>query len=250
MTTNEKFLDALTSMNKTMKQDIADGHKWAYTNVKKRNASFAAARKAKNYVTNCASGVDWGLKIAGVPGDALNWYGGLGKIVWVKGDAKEKCKKYFDIIEVKGKKTVAQLYNAHELCEGDILTYMTIQHMNAYVGGKKSFDSGHAYCTGSGEMAPFKKWIGNLAHPNNKVAYILRLKDRQHFRVQTGAFSTKAALNKHVKELKNKKIAYELRQVGENTIVQVGYFSGKENAQAFASDFTKKHGFATSVESM
>ena len=239
MTINEKFLDALTSMNKTMKQDIADGHKWAYTNVKKRNASFAAARKAKNYVTNCASGVDWGLKIAGVPGEALNWYGGLGKIVWVKGDAKEKCKKYFDIIEVKGKKTVAQLYNAHELCEGDILTYMTIQHMNAYVGGKKSFDSGHAYCTGNGEMAPFKKWIGNLAHPNNKVAYILRPKDRPHYRVQTGAFTTKSALNKHTKELKSKKITFITFEEDGMTKVQVGFFSGKENAEAKVAELKK-----------
>ena len=247
MTTNEKFLNALTSMNKTMKEDIANGHKWAYTNTKKRNASFAAARKAKNYVTNCASGVDWGLKAAGVPGEALNWYGGLGKIVWVKGDAKEKCKKYFDIIEIKGKKTVYQLYNNHELCEGDVLTYMTIQHMNAYVGGKKSFDSGHAYCTGSGEMAPFKKWIGALAHGNNKVAYILRLKDRQQYRVQTGAFTTKTALNKHLKELKAKKIAYTTFEEDGMTKVQVGMYLGKENAEAKVADL-KKQGFGAVVK--
>ena len=71
MKTNEKFLEALNDMNKTMKADIASGHPWKYTNVKKRNATFAAARKAKNYLTNCASGVDWGLKIAGVPGMVL-----------------------------------------------------------------------------------------------------------------------------------------------------------------------------------
>ena len=247
MKTNEKFLDALSSMNKTMKEDIKAGNQWKYTNSKKRNASFAAARKAKNYVTNCATGVDWGLKIAGVPGAALNWYGGLGKIVWVKGDAKTECKKYFDIIEVKGKKTVYQLYNSHELCEGDILTYMNIQHMNVYIGGKKSFDSGHAYCSGSGEMAPFKKWQGNLAHGNNTVAYILRLKDRTHYRVQTGAFTTKSALNKHAKELKANKIAYTTFEEDGMTKVQVGYFSGKENAEAQIADLKKK-GFAAIIK--
>ena len=244
----DKFIEALGDMNKTMKADIAAGHQWKYYNAKKRNKTFAAARKAKNYITNCASGVDWGLKIAGVPESALNWYGGIGKIVWVKGDAKAQAKKYFDIIEIKGKKTVYQLYNANELVPGDILTYMNFTHTNAYYGNKKSFDSGHAYCTGSGEGAVFKKWIGNLASGNAKVAYILRLKSRTHYRVQTGAFTTKTELNKHTKLLTSKKIKYELKTVGANTIVQVGYFSGKENATRWAADFTKKYNLPTSVE--
>ena len=97
-------------------------------------------------------------------------------------------------------------------------------------------------------MAAFHKWIGSLAHGNAKVAYILRLKDRTHYRVQTGAFSTKSGLNGHLKVLKSKKIDYDLKTVGANTIVQVGYFSGKENAQRWAADFTKKYKLATSVE--
>ena len=119
---------------------------------------------------------------------------------------------------------------------------------NIYYGNKKSFDSGHAYCTGSGEGAVFKKWIGNLASGNAKVAYILRLKSRTHYRVQTGAFTTKTELNKHTKLLTSKKIKYELKTVGANTVVQVGYFSGKENAQRWAADFTKKYNLPTSVE--
>lgn len=247
-TTCDKFIEALSSMNKVMKADNEAGHQWKYYNTKNRNKTFAAARKAKNYITNCASGVDWGLKTAGVPESALNWYGGIGKIVWVKGDAKAEAKKYFDIIEIKGKKTVYQLYNANELVPGDVLTYMNFTHTNAYYGGKKSFDSGHAYCNGSGEGAQFKKWIGNLASGNAKVAYILRLKNRTHYRVQTGAFTTKTELNKHTKLLTSKKIKYELKTAGANTIVQVGYFSGKENAQRWAADFTKKYKLATSVE--
>ena len=240
MKQNELFVKSLNDINKTMKEDIKAGHQWKYTNQKKRNASFSAARKAKNYVTNCVTGVDWGLKLAGISGDALNWYGAPGKIVYVSSGAKEAVKKYFDIIEVKGKKTVYQLYNSHELCEGDILTYVTLPHTNAYVGGKKSFDSGHAYCKGSGEMAPFTKWIGALAHGNAKVQYILRLKDRDHYRVQTGAFSTKTELNKHVKALKAAGFAATKFEEDGMTKVQAGYFSSKENAEVMVANLKKK----------
>lgn len=246
MKINEKFLEALASMNKTMKADNKAGNQWKYYNGKKRNKTFAAARKNKNFITNCASGVDWGLKIAGVPEAALNWYGGKGKIVWVKGDARKQAQKYFNIIMVPGK-TVSQLYKNHELCEGDVLTYVNMTHTNAYIGGKKSFDSGHAYCTGSGEGAAFKKWIGSLASPNAKVAYILRLKDRAKYRVQTGAFSTKTALNKHLKELKAKKISYVVFEEDGMQKVQIGMFDSKENAEAKVAEL-KKLGFAAIVK--
>ena len=246
MPTCEKFVDALKSINKTMKEDIKAGRQWKYSNVKKRNKTFAAARKNKNYLTNCASGVDWGLKIAGVPESALNWYGGKGSIVWVKNNAKAEAKKYFTIIDAKGK-TVSQLWKNHQLCEGDVLTYVNMTHTNAYIGDKKSFDSGHAYCTGNGEMAPFKKWIGNLANPNAKVAYILRLKDRLHYRVQSGAFKTKTELNKHLKELKSEKLDYETFVEGGYTKVQLGMFDSKENAEWFSADVYKKHKIASIV---
>lgn len=249
MKMNEKFVEALKNQNKLMKKDIAEGKQWKYANAHKRSSTFAAARKAKNYLVNCVDGVHWAMKTAGVPADALSWYGAKGgKIMWLS-DSKAKAKKYFDVIDAKGK-TVSQLWKNHELCEGDTLTYVNMTHTNAYIGDKKSFDSGHAFCTGSGEFAPFKKWIGNLVSPNAKVAYIIRFKDRDHYRVQTGVFSTKAALDAHLKTLKSKKVKYELRTVNDNTIVQVGYFSGLENAKWFADDFTKKHKLPTSVEVM
>lgn len=246
MKTNEKFIDAMKDINRVMKEDIKAGRQWKYTNTKKRNTSFAAARKAKNYVTNCVTGVDWALKIAGISGAALDWYGAPGKIVYVSSGAKEAVKKYFTIIDAKGK-TVSQLYKNHELCEGDILTYVNLSHTNAYVGGKQSFDAGHAYCKGSGEGAPFTKWIGNLAHQTAKVKYILRIKDRAHWRVQTGAFSTKTALNKHLKELKAKKISYTTFEEEGMQKVQVGYFDGKENAEAKVAEL-KKLGFAAIIK--
>lgn len=244
----ENFVEAMKSINKTMKEDNKAGHQWRYTNVKKRNKTFAAARKKKNFVTNCATGVDWALTIAGVPSSAQAWYGAPGKIVMVGPNAKAEMKKYFDIIKINGKKTVSQLYHAHELCEGDILTYKNLSHTNAYIGGKKSFDSGHAYCSGSGEMAPFKKWIGSLAHYNAKVAYILRLKDRIHYKVQSGAFSTKTELDKHIKDLKSKKIGYATFEEDGYTKVQLGRFDSKENAEWFANDIYEKHGIGPIVK--
>ena len=60
---------------------------------------------------------------------------------------------------------------------GDILTYMAFSHTNCYLGDKKSFDSGHAYCDRQGELAPFKRWKGALAHKNDRVGFIFRIKE-------------------------------------------------------------------------
>ena len=76
-----------------------------------------------------------------------------------------------------GRKTVRQLYQQGLLEPGDILTYMAFSHTNAYLGDKKSFDSGHAYCDKQGELAPFKRWKGSLAHKNDRVGFIFRIKE-------------------------------------------------------------------------
>ena len=74
------------------------------------------------------------------------------------------------------------------------------------------------------------------------------MKDRTFYRVQTGAFETKPELDKHIKLLHSKKISFDLKTVGKNTVVQVGYFSSSENATRWAADFTKKYKIPTSVE--
>lgn len=240
MTTLDKFLEALKSMDKTMRSDNAAGHQWKYTNSKKRNKTFAAARKNKNYVTNCATGVDWGLLIAGVPPSAQSWYGAPGEIVWIGAKAQANAKKHFNIIHIDGKKTVQQLYKDHELCEGDILTYTNLSHTNAYIGNGKSFDSGHAYCTGSGEMAPFKKWTGNLAHKTAKVEYILRLKDRDQYRVQAGAYYKQEEANKQIAKLNKLGFKTIVRHEDGMIKLQTGLFDGRENAEKQVKDLAKK----------
>lgn len=245
MTTNEKFISALREMNSIMKQDIKDGHQWKYCNVTSKKAnSFASARKQGKYLLNCVDGVQWGCKIAGIPSSALSWYGSEGSIGWCSKNAEANARKYFDIIKV-GNKTVKQLVDSGSLCEGDILTYMTMSHTNVYLGdiGKytdRSFDSGHAYCTGSGEGAKFKKWIGSLSCKSSRVSYILRIKDRVHYRVQAGAYNDINKANEQVALLKENGFNGSIKDEDGMYKVQVGYFSGKKNAEKLVAKLNKK----------
>lgn len=177
MTTRDKLVTALTQMNRLMKEDNKNGHQWVYTNHLHRGKTFQRARKNGNYKTNCCDGVHWGCKLAGIPDEALCWYGSRGRIAWCGENAEKEARKVFNIIPIMGRKTVRQLYQQGLLEPGDILTYMAFSHTNAYLGDKKSFDSGHAYCDKQGELAPFKRWKGSLAHKNDRVGYILRIKE-------------------------------------------------------------------------
>lgn len=236
---NEKFIDALKYMNTEMKADIAAGKPWRYTNSKKRYAKFENARK-NNRFTNCVSGVQMGFLMAGLPDATTHWYGAGGKIVYTTQAGKTAVKKYFDIIKVND--TVLNLYNKGKLCDGDVLVYANMNHTNAYIGNKKSFDSGHAYCNGSGEMAVFKKWIGGLAHKNARVSYILRLKDRAHYRIQAGAYETIEKYNEQVKFLANKGYKNPVKIIEDGMYkVQLGYYSGKTNAEAFVAKLKKQN---------
>lgn len=248
MTIHQKYMQALAYMNKTMKADIAAGHQWKYCNVTSKKAKgFQQARKKGKYLINCVDGVQWACKIAGVPGNALAWYGNKG-IIWCNSNAKANAKKYFNIIKI-GNKTVKQCLENGLLCQGDILTYANMSHTNAYYKDNKSFDSGHAFCTGSGEGAKFKKWIGSLRYSTYKIAYILRLKDRKHYRVQAGAYENEKELYKQIKLIESKKLDYTLIKEDNLIKIQMGYFDGKENAEKFAEKLAKK-GIATYIKEL
>lgn len=237
MRANEKFLESLRYMDVEMRRDLKNDKPWRYTNVKKRYAKFEDARK-NNRLTNCVSGVQMGLLMAGLPSAVTHWYGSDGRIVYTTQKGREAVPKYFEIIEVN--KTVSALHKAGELCDGDILIYKGMNHTNCYFGGDLSFDSGHAYCKGSGELAVFKKWIGKLVYKSAKVGTILRLKDRAHYRVQCGVFSDVGMFEKQVDAVE--KAGFKTTKVVENgqLVVQVGYFSGKTNAEKLAAKIAKK----------
>ena len=244
MRQNERFLEAMSYMNTTMKADNKAGHQWTYCNVqsKKLKGGFEAKRKPGNpkaYKTNCVDGVQDALLMAGVPSSALAWYGGNGNIVWCNKNAEAEARKYFDIIPVKNK-TLLQLWNDMELCDGDIpVGYVGFSHTNCYYGGsnyKKFFDSGHAYATPkSGEGARFSKWIGSMYYKNKKVKYLLRLKDRATYRVQAGAYNQLDKYAEQANYIKSK--GYKVTCIEEDGMykAQVGSFSGKSNAARFAA---------------
>lgn len=248
VTLHEKYMDALAYMNATVKADIEAGHQWKYCNITKHKAkSFTDARRQGKYFINCVDGVQWACKLAGIPSSALAWYGS-GGLVWCGLTAKARAKKYFKIINI-GNKTVKQCLDQGLLCEGDIIVYANMSHTNAYYKDSKSFDSGHAFCTGSGEHAPFKKFIGSLRYPTQKVSCILRIKDRKHYRAQAGAYSDLNKAKARKKELLEKwNIKSELKSEDGMYKVQVGYFDGKENCDKAVANFKKKtkdNGFIT-----
>ena len=173
----DAFIKALKEMNQIMKADLAAGHQWRYYNGKRGASTFQGARNQKKYYTNCSTGVYWGLKRAKLAtGAQCDWYGTAGGIQWCSANAEKEARKIFDIIDFKGKK-VAQAAKDGSLKPGDIITYKTLYHTSVYLGDGKSFDAGHAYCKESGEGAKFIKWVGNLSHKDNGIAYVLRLKD-------------------------------------------------------------------------
>lgn len=174
----QKFVAEMVYIDALMKDDLKAGHKWKYRNknTSKNSKTFDDARAKNNRYINCVSGVQWALIRSGaVPSDraAIQWYGNKG-IVWCNPHAEADAKKYFHVIDVG--KTVKQAIADGTLQPGDIITYKTLSHTNAYIGNGLFFDSGHAYCSGSGEGAEFKSWTGSAKYNAYKVAKLLRLK--------------------------------------------------------------------------
>ena len=188
MITAADLIASAKKLNRVMRADNKAGNQWRYYNTKRSASTFKATRAAKKFYTNCMGGVSFVAKNAGISGDALDFYGGKGNIVWLGDGAKARTKKVFDILAVN--RPVKQAVKKGIIQPGDILTYKNIIHTNMFIGNNKSFDSGHAYCDGNGEGAPFLKWIGSLAHPESVCKYVLRLKGPNVYRVQVGAYDS------------------------------------------------------------
>ena len=233
MRTNELFLASLREMSAAVNADYRAKRPWHYTNKKKRYKTFERARET-NRLTNCVDAVQMGLRKAGVPASALDWYGGNGKIVWCSANARAEALKYFDIVPTGGL-TVNALKNSGKLCDGDImLGYQGMSHTNCYIGKNQSFDAG------ASEGATFRKWIFSLKWGSKKVNRILRLKDRAHYRVQAGAY---ANINKFQEQADRvRKAGFPVTLVHEDNLykIQTGYFSGKTNAEKKVTQLAKK----------
>lgn len=231
-TRKEQFIENLKYMDKVMKQDIKDGHQWKYSNSSKRKADdFDEARKQGKYLVNCCDGVHWGMKMMGIT--CCSWFGAqCGSICWCGTNAEEKTRKYFEIFQTNCKKTVKQLIDNGTIQPGDILTYVSMSHTNAYLGNNKSFDSGHAHCTTGGENAPFTCFVGSLTYPSQKVGCILRFKEpkMKFMRVQVGAYTKKATLNEAKKILADAGFDTFSEKVDGTTRLFCGSFKTVEKA--------------------
>lgn len=176
LTTAQKFAAAMVYFDLIVRDDIAAKKFWDYRN--KNTSSFSKtfwkAREDNNRHTNCVSALQWALLEAGVPREAIQWYGNKG-IVWVGSGAEKNAKKYFNIVNV-GDKTVKQCLADGTIQPMDIVTYVKLSHTNAYITAGMWFDSGHANCSGSGEGAMFNQWTCATPYAGYKVAKILRLK--------------------------------------------------------------------------
>ena len=168
----QKFASEMVYMDLLVRDDTKAKKYWWYDNEHTGSFSktFDIARATNNRKTNCVSGVQWALLRAGLPREAIQWYGSKG-IVWVGKDAEKNARKYFDIIDAGGK-TVKKCLADGTIQPVDIVTYKTLSHTNAYIANGMSFDCGHVNCNGE----KFKQWTCPTPYQNYKVAKILRLK--------------------------------------------------------------------------
>jgi len=255
----KKFIDYLTKMDKLMREDIAAKKNWTYknTNTSAISKTFDEARAKGKRKVNCACGVYWGLIGSGVVNsnrDGIQWYGNKG-FVFLGDKAKTDALKYFDLITSMKGKTVKACIQDGSLKPGDIVTYKTFAHVNVYLGNGKSFDAGHANCSGSGEGAKFTKWIGSTPYQNYQIAEVMRLKEaapakKTEYRVQSGAYKTKGNAVKRSNVLTAKKIVNKVELIKGNYIVVLGKYSSKANAEKFAKDVAAKYKIDVSVEKM
>lgn len=233
-------------MNNLVKQDIAAGHQWKYTNkTSKKAKGFDQARASGKYWCNCVDGVQWGLLKAGLVGkDGLSWYGQEGTgMNWLNGNARKNAEKYLTVKKY-GNKTVGQLKASGALQPGDIVTYISMSHTNVFLGGNKWFDSGHSTCTKSGEAAPYKAtgWIRSKNYDSYKVGYVLRVKETQNYiyRVRVGIYSVYA--NAQSKVASMRAIGHDafIEQQADGFHVFSGSYSLMTKAQEQVAALAKK----------
>lgn len=248
MTKCEQFLANLKATNKIMIADCKAGHQWTYSNRSGRKGkNFDDTRAKGKYRANCVDGVQWSAKggsfgSRACPDNALSWYGGQNHgPVWLNGNAKANAEKIFNILWYNGKYTVKQLYEKHLLCEGDILVgFKNMNHTCAYMGYGKSFDSGHAYAKGSGEDAPFTKWIGNLSCKGSKPIAIFRWKSRKKYVVQCGSYKTDLYKDFQKDIEKRFNVKTDVIDIGDEHVVILGRYDGKENAEYWLNEYYSK----------
>ena len=229
MLTPKKLIAAAKSLASIVLSDIKQKLYWCYYNGKRSESTFEATRKAGKRWTNCFGGVAFACKTIGIPGSALDWYGGAGKIVWINDKAKANAEKYFDFFKIKTR-TVSDCLKKGIIQPADIVTYMNLVHTNMYLGNDQWYDTGHAYCSGSGEGARYNSWIGKLVYGGRKVYAVVRLKGEYQYRVQIGAFEQESGAKNRAAKVRSKTGLDTFVEQTDMFRVYCGSFSSFKNA--------------------
>ena len=242
------LLAALTKMNAQMQKDLANGKKWGYYNSKV-SGTFAEAVANGNRRCNCATLPNWALKMIGVMDEnATSFYGKKGgEIAWRKSATKAAVEKYCEVIKI-GNKTVNKAMKDGTLKKGDIVTYVSMNHTNVYLGGERWFDSGHAYAHGTGDGAWWETWYGETKYGAEKIGYIIRLRTPLSYRVQVGVYNLKDNAINMLAKVKAAGFTADIVTVNNQYIVQVGgsLFQTLTEANALAARLDKAK-FPTAV---
>lgn len=242
---DKSITTAADAMDVAVRAEIKAGFAWTYTNRRKMEETFDEACETGNRKVNCARGVNWLLVEAGVfdsyPG---RFYGKKnGTIAYQSRTVKKRILDKMDEIKV-GNKTVSKCLKDGTIKPGDVVTYVGINHTNAYIGENRWFDTGHAYCAGTGEGAKFTKFVGEGKYSGYTVGCILREKAAETgaiYRVQVGAYRNHDNAVRQMETVRNLTgYGCFIEESGGYYKVICGSFEVRANADARAAELEDK----------
>jgi len=189
------IIDCMKIYQSSLIADLKNGIIWIYSNHGV-SGTFELAEKNKNFKANCATIANWAFRKLGVFKKGNYFWGKQGGTLVCSDATMKVLKANCKIIHVNGKKTVNKCISDGTLLDGDIVTYVNLQHTNIYAGNGYWYDAGHAYCKEGGEGAKFLTWYGKTVYGNQKIAYIIRYNgniQKTVYRIQVGAYKSKSS---------------------------------------------------------
>lgn len=175
-TSSSSILSQCAKFQTQLNTDIKKGIKWTRSTKADNLAEDWSRAKTQKHTSNALLFIRWALREAGLLSKMSGRFNPStnGDITFT-GTAKDELGKQFDIISVKSK-TVNQMVASGDLKPGDIVSYVSFNHMNIYAGNGKWYDAGSAYCKGSTEGSEYTSWMGNTKYGNQYVGTIMRKK--------------------------------------------------------------------------
>ena len=178
--TQQRVLQAADSMSKQVEQDVKNGKRWYYLN-KGCSKTFEQAEAKGVYKSNCALGVVWSLKTAGVLDTNMSLYKKYSNGVDSYGGnmSEEQLEQAFIIIDGNGR-YAKDLISDETLQAGDVVMYYHQGHTNMYAGNNLWYDMGRNFTGGYGSMEEYYfTTFGPIRikyYENSQVWKILRAK--------------------------------------------------------------------------